>query len=158
MPFGRSGAPVSFQRLMDKVCCGLPFVTTYLDDVLVYSATVQEHQQHLELLFQRLPQLVSPSEAKNAILGCPRLYILVTDSRQMAWSQTHRKWLHAVCAWPTPTNVSDLKSFLGLASYYRHYIPQFADVHCEPIPSVNGQGCTICMRCCLLSCVRSTEE
>ena len=54
MPFGLSGAPASFQRLMDKVCRGLPFTTTYLDNVLVHSASMQEHAEHLRLVFERL--------------------------------------------------------------------------------------------------------
>ena len=47
MPFGLSNAPGSFQRLMDTVCCGLPFVTTYLDDVLAHSESVQQQKMHL---------------------------------------------------------------------------------------------------------------
>ena len=54
MPFGLTGAPASFQRLMDKVCRGLPFTTTYLDNVLVHSASMQEHAEHLRLVFERL--------------------------------------------------------------------------------------------------------
>ena len=54
MPFGLTGAPSAFQRLMDKVFQGLPFVTTYLDDVLVHSSTVRDHQDHLRQAFQRL--------------------------------------------------------------------------------------------------------
>ena len=51
MPFGLSRAHASFQRLMDKICHELPFVTTYLDDVLIHSHTVEEHKEHLQLLF-----------------------------------------------------------------------------------------------------------
>ena len=56
MPFGFSGAPASFQRLMDKICCGLPFTTTYLDDLLIHSQTLQDHKEHLHMLFKRLSQ------------------------------------------------------------------------------------------------------
>ena len=44
------------------------------------------------------------------------------------WHAPDPQKVAAVCSWPTPTNVSELKSFLGLASYYRRYIPQFADI------------------------------
>ena len=47
MPFGLSGAPGTFQRLMDKILCGLPFVTTYIDDILVYSIYMEAHSHHL---------------------------------------------------------------------------------------------------------------
>ena len=55
-PFGLSNAPGSFQRLMDTVCRGLPFVTTYLDDVLVHSESVQQHEMHLRQVFEHLQQ------------------------------------------------------------------------------------------------------
>ena len=54
MPFGLSGAPSSFQRLMDKILHGLSFVTIYLDDILIHSKDEQEHTGHLEIVFQRL--------------------------------------------------------------------------------------------------------
>ena len=53
MPFGLTGAPASFQRLMDMICRDLPFVTTYLDDVLIHSSTIQEHKQYLKTVFER---------------------------------------------------------------------------------------------------------
>lgn len=53
MPFGLTGAPDSFQRLMDKVM-RLSFVITYMDDVLVYSSSTREHQEHVCQVFQRL--------------------------------------------------------------------------------------------------------
>ena len=52
MPFGLTGAPGSFQRLMDSVSRGLLFVMTYLDDLLIYSPTPQAHEQHLRQVFQ----------------------------------------------------------------------------------------------------------
>ena len=57
MPFGLVGAPASFQRLMDSIFRDLPFVTTYLDNVLIYSPTTQEHEQHLKLSLKDLNQL-----------------------------------------------------------------------------------------------------
>ena len=54
MPFGLAGAPSSFQRLMNQIFRGLPFVTTYIDDVLVHSASEEEHVGHLKQVFQRL--------------------------------------------------------------------------------------------------------
>ena len=54
MPFGLSGAPSSFQRLMDKTLQGLPFVTIYLDDILVHSPSKTAHKEHLNIVFKRL--------------------------------------------------------------------------------------------------------
>ena len=54
MPFGLRNAAQTFQRLMDDVTRGLPFVYVYLDDILVASTTKDEHETHLRLLFDRL--------------------------------------------------------------------------------------------------------
>ena len=56
MPFGLTGTPESFQRLMDCVLRGLSFATTYIDDVLIYSPTLEQHVYHLEQVFQRLQE------------------------------------------------------------------------------------------------------
>ena len=53
-PFGLSGALRSFQRLMDKVLCGLPFVVIHLDDILIYSTDVNQHPDHLHQVFSGL--------------------------------------------------------------------------------------------------------
>ena len=52
MPFGLTGAPSSFQHLMDSVFHGLPFVTTYIDDVLIHSSSEKQHKEHLQTVFQ----------------------------------------------------------------------------------------------------------
>ena len=54
MPFGLTGAPGSFQRLMDKIMRGLPFVSTFIDDILVHSPDAEIHVDHLRQVFQRL--------------------------------------------------------------------------------------------------------
>ena len=54
MPFGLSGAPASFQRLMDTILRDLPFVPTYLDDVLIHSPSIEQHENHLKVVFDRL--------------------------------------------------------------------------------------------------------
>ena len=98
MPFGLSGASASFQRLIDKVCHGLSFVTTYLDDVLVYSATVQKHKQHLKLLFQRL-WLSSAGltlRGGRCYIGLSKVSYLGHRFSVSGMHQTHRKWLQYV--------------------------------------------------------------
>ena len=52
MLFGLTGAPSSFQRLMDKTLQGLPYVTIYLDDILVHSDCVETHAEHMRVVFQ----------------------------------------------------------------------------------------------------------
>ena len=69
MPFGLTGAPSSFQRLMDKLFRDMPFVTTYIDDVLIHSATEELHQQHLRAAFQRLKEAGLTLRGKKCHIG-----------------------------------------------------------------------------------------
>ena len=76
MPFGLSGAPASFQRLMDKVCRGLPSTTTYLDDVLVHSASMQENAEHLRLVFEHLASAGLTLRGRKCHIGMAKVNYL----------------------------------------------------------------------------------
>ena len=138
MPFGLSGAQSSFQRLMDKVCHGLPFVTTYLDDVLVHSANDKDHEKHLREVFQRFTQAGLTLRGMKCDIGMSKVAYLghVFSSEGMKPDPQKisavKKWntstdvsgmkpdpqkISAVKKWNTSTDVSGLRSFLGLASY-----------------------------------------
>jgi hypothetical protein len=54
LPFGLKNALAEFQRVMDKILTGLDFVRCYIDDIMVYSDTVEEHQIHLQIVFEQL--------------------------------------------------------------------------------------------------------
>eukprot|EP00731_Ephydatia_muelleri_P008795 Em0004g1133a len=108
MPFGLTNAPATFQRLMERVLAGLHWTTCliYLDDILIFSATVQQHFTRLREIFDRLKQaghVVSEHGIK-------------TDSDKT----------RCIADWPTPSCLQDLKQFLGLASYYRRFVRNFA--------------------------------
>jgi hypothetical protein len=116
MPFGLSGAPGSFQRLMYTVCRGLPFVTTYLDDVLIHSVSPEEHLQHLQEVFHQLRQAGLPLQGSKCQLGMSQVTYLEHVFSSSGMEPDPRK-IAVVENWPTPS-VSDVQSFLGLASYY----------------------------------------
>ena len=118
MPFGLSGAPASFQRLMDTLCRDLPFVTTYSDDVLIHSPNAQEHEKHV---FQRFQSAGLTLRGSKCNIGVQQVKYLghVFSIKEM---EPDPQKTAAVDNWPTPVNVSHLHSFLGLASYYRRYV------------------------------------
>ena len=140
MPFGLTGAPSAFQRLMDKVFQGLPFVTTYLDDVLVHSSTVKDHEDHLRQAFQRLANAGLTLRGTTCHIGMEQVSYLghVFSVRGM---EPDPKKVAAVHDWQTSTDASGLRGFLGLASYYRRYINGFADVT-APLHHLLSKGVT----------------
>ena len=76
MPFGFRNAAQTFQRFIDQVLQGLPFVVAYIDDILVASTSPDEHLKHLEQLFQRLDQYGIVINADKCILGANSLEFL----------------------------------------------------------------------------------
>ena len=136
MPFGLSGAPALFQRLMDKICCDLPFTTTYLDNLLIHSQTLQDHKEHHHILFECLSQAGLTLQGDKCTIGLTKVKYL---GHTFSGKGIELDPSAAVSDWETPNNVGELWSFFGLASYYRCYIYQFADV-AAPLNYLTNKG------------------
>ena len=129
MPFGVTVRPSSFQRLMDKVIHGLPFVTSYIDDVLVHSSSIEFHKSHLQQVFDRLAKagLTVMRTRMKCQLGLDKVqYLGHVFSKDGMAPDTEK--ISVVQLWPIPTDVTEVRQFLGLASYYRRYVKNFADI------------------------------
>ena len=127
MPFGLSGAPSSFQRFMDKIFRGLSYVTIYLDDILVHSPDEKAHEAHLLEVFNRLSAAGVTLRGKKCRIGMKTVAYLghVFSAQRMAPDPSK---IQAVQEWPVPSNITDVRQFLGLASYYRRYIQHFSHI------------------------------
>ena len=129
MPFGLVNTPATFQRLMEVVLSGLARDSchVYLDDVLVFGRTLEEHNSNLSKVLTRIREAglrLKPKKCNFAQESVEYLGHVVSA----AGIRTNPTKLRAVKEYPTPSNVKSLQSFLGLASYYRRFVPGFSKV------------------------------
>ena len=129
MPFGLTNAPATFQRLMNQVMSDFIFscLLVYLDDLLVYSSTFEKHLKALETVLDKLKEVgvrLNPDKCSFVQKEVPFLgHIVSADGIATDPSKTR-----AIENWPVPENVSQVRSFLGLASYYRRFVPDFSKI------------------------------
>lgn len=129
MPFGLTNAPATFQCVMNSILSPYldRFVLVYLDDILIYSKTYEEHLEHLRTILQVLRDnkfYCKRSKCLFAATEVEYLGHLLTPHGV----QVDPKKVEAIINWPTPTNVTQLRSFMGLLQYYDTFIDHFAEV------------------------------
>ena len=127
MPFGLRNAAQSFQRFMDEVTRGLPFVFTYIDDLLIASETPEEHEHHLRTLFTRLSEYGVIINPKKCIFGVSSMDFLGHHVDEHGIRPLSDK-VKIIRDFPRPTSVRQLRRFLGLVNFYRRFIPKAADI------------------------------
>ncbi len=122
LPFGVSTAPAIFQRTMENLLRGIPHVTVYIDDILVTGETESEHLQNLEEALQRLETAgMRLKRSKCRFMMNEVEYLGHKISREGL--QPAEEKVRAIRSAPTPGNVSQLKSFLGLLNFYSRFLP-----------------------------------
>ena len=127
MPFGLCNAVATFQRLMDVVLSGMHFLAciVYLDDIIVFSRTPEQHLDRLEQVFDRLERAGLKMKPDKCELLKTRLVFLghVLTAEGVG---TDPEKTAAIEEWPTPTTTTQCRAFYGLASYYRRFVKNFA--------------------------------
>nr|XP_055038341.1 uncharacterized protein K02A2.6-like [Misgurnus anguillicaudatus] len=126
LPFGISSAPALFQRAMDQILSGLTGVQCYLDDLLITGKDDQEHLSNLEATLQRLQNFgLKVRKDKCEFFSSSVEYLgHVIDSSGLHKAPSKVK---AIVEAPAPQNVSQLRSFLGLLTYYAKFVPNLAN-------------------------------
>ena len=142
MPFGLCNAPATFQRLMER-CMGelnLKDCLIYLDDIIIFSSTVEQHLERLEAVFKRLAQ----HNLKLKASKCDFLRSRVTYLGHVVSEdgiETDPEKTEAVKNWPVPTSVKEVRAYLGFTGYYRKFIKNYARI-ARPLNDLLVGQCT----------------
>jgi hypothetical protein len=126
MPFGLTNAPATFQCVMNSIFSGYirKCVLVFMDDILVYSKSIEEHLQHLRIVFQILQEnkfYVKLSKCQFAATQLEYLGHIISDKGVA----TDRTKTEAMLHWPQPSNLTELRGFLGLTGYYRKFVKNY---------------------------------
>ena len=130
-PFGLKNAGQDFQRMMDAILGDLPYVFVYIDDLLVFSDTPEQHLQHLESVFEILSANGLVVNRSKCVLGQTSLEFL-GYSVSLEGVKPLEDRVAAIREVKPPTTVKELQRFLGMLNYYRRFIPKAAH-HLYPL-------------------------
>ena len=132
MPFGLSNAPGVFQELMAVVLSDSGhFALAYLDDILLFSRTLDEHLTHIQLVFDRLKQ-------HGLKLKLSKCQFLRTESNYLGFVinkegiQPEPQKVEVIRGLPEPRSVREVRSFIGMVGYYRRFVPNMSEI-AEPL-------------------------
>ncbi|WVZ78310.1 hypothetical protein U9M48_026046 [Paspalum notatum var. saurae] len=140
MSFGLTNAPAYFMNLMNKVFMEYldKFVVVFIDDILIYSKTEEEHEEHLRLVLQKLRDhklYAKLSKCEFWLDQVPFLGHIVSKGGIMVDPSK----ISSVMDWKVPEVVKEVRGFLGLAGYYRRFIESFSRI-AKPMTSLLEKG------------------
>ncbi|GBG65167.1 hypothetical protein CBR_g49963 [Chara braunii] len=126
MLFGLTNAPAIFQSLMDKVLREQigRFVVVYLNDILIFSKSIEEHMKHLEEVYIILKKTQLHLNLEKSEFGRDSV-IYLGHRLSAAGLELEATKVEVIRNWPQLANIRELRSFLGLAFYYRKFVPRF---------------------------------
>jgi len=128
MPFGLSGAPFTFQRLMHTILREENWLLclVYLDDILIFSKDFDEHIERIKIIFEKIKQSglkLAPSKCNFFLPEVSFLGHIVSKNGL----HTDPSKISALKDWPFPSTVAEMRQFLGFVNYYRKFVKSFAD-------------------------------
>ena len=127
VPFGLAQAPAYFQELMTGVLRDLPFTMAYLDNIIIYSSTPEEHLQHIKKVFEKLRHAKLSMKLSKCHFFAKEIqylrHILGVEGIKPVPAKTE-----AIKAMHPPVNPKQVPAFLRLVGYYRKFIKNFAKI------------------------------
>jgi hypothetical protein len=140
MPFGLTNAPSTFMRLMNEVLRSFigKFVVVYFDDILIYSKSLTEHLYHLRAVFDALRAARLFGNLEKCTFCTERVSFLgyVVTSQGIEVDEAK---VQAIRSWPTPTTVTQVRSFHGLAGFYHRFVKDFSTI-AAPLNELTKKG------------------
>lgn len=129
MPFGLTGAPATFQRFINDTLRNEldRFCSAYLDDVLIYSKTREEHTEHLRTVVQRLQDAGLYAKISKCEFFVPETKFLGLIVGRDGIRMDSNK-VKAVVDWKTPRTLTDVQAFIGFGNFYRRFIRDFSKI------------------------------
>ena len=129
MPFGLTNAPATFQRLMESCLSDLHlnWCIIYLDDVIVFSKTPEEHIAWLEAVFKKISDAGLKLKPSKCEFFKKRIHYLghIVSNKGI---ETDPKKIEAIINWPGPRTVHEFRKFLGFTNYYRKFVYKYAQI------------------------------
>lgn len=139
MPFGLTNAPAAFMKMMNNVFRDYldEFVIVFIDDILIYSKNQEEHKDHLRKVLDRLREHKLFAKLSKCSFWQREIGFLghVVSDKGVSVDQGKIK---AIADWPRPRNATEIRSFLGLAGYYRRFVKGFASM-AQPLTKLTGK-------------------
>ena len=128
MPFGLRNAPATFQRLVNRVLAGLEsFTGSFLDDIIIFSSSWSDHIRHIQQVFDRIRSAGLTIKKSKCVFATAEVDFL-GHRVGLGKVEPRRQTVQALLDFPRPNNQKQLRSYLGLAGYYRKFIPHFAQL------------------------------
>jgi hypothetical protein len=140
MSFGLTNAPTYFMYLMNKVFMEYldKFMVVFNDDILIFSKNEEDHDKHLRVVLQKLGENQLYAKLSKCEFWLKEVLFLGHIISEGGISIDPSK-VKDVLSWNTPQNVSDIRSFLGLAGYYRRFIKGFSKIS-KPMMELLAKG------------------
>ena len=139
MPFGLTNAPAVFMRLMNEVFHDYldKFVIVFIDDILIYSRSEEEHKEHLRMVLERLRDRKLFAKLSKCRFWKREIGFLGHRVSKEGVSVDPEK-IEVIQKWPCPTSVTEIRSFLGLAGYYQKFVQAFSSI-AKPLTRLTGK-------------------
>ena len=155
MPFGLTNAPATFQRMMGKLLRGIKGCLVFLDDIIIFADTWEEHQHILDEVLSRIRSADLKVKREKCQFGQASVKFL-GHIISVRGTEPDPMKVQAVQNFPTPICLREVRGLIGLASYYRRFVRNFSEIASplhELTKRTHQEFCwTLCTFCCLHGC------